>query len=271
MSVTTPAHRTETAELLAMVVEAVRDTGSRLLERYTPDARPRDRAGLLAAAHENEKVSTDHLRAALAAARPAAGWAPDDRVGGDLPPGEWWSVDAVEGNVNHIHGLPEWCVSATLIRAGQPVLTAVHQPVGDLTYTAVQGGGAWLNGEPLHVSAKVDLSIAVAATGQAEVSQNTTYQRIGASITAMLGRAMLVRATVPSTFPMLLVAAGHADLFWQYETTLPGVAAGVLLITEAGGTVTDVAGRPWRCGSTDILASAPALHAAALDVLSSVA
>src|ERR1700743_2254216 len=66
-----------------------------------------------------------------------------------LPPGEWWVVDAVEGGVNYVHGLPEWAVTVTLLRDGQPVLTVVRQPVGDLTYTAVRGAGAYLNGTRL--------------------------------------------------------------------------------------------------------------------------
>ncbi|WP_328443642.1 inositol monophosphatase family protein [Amycolatopsis sp. NBC_00438] len=260
----------EDAAVLEAAIAAVRDAGGRLLARYSGDARPADRAGLLAAAEANERTSNDELRSALAAARPQAKWLTDELETTELPPGEWWAVDAVEGNVNHVHGLPEWCVSATLLRDGVPVLAAVYQPVPDVVHSAVRGGGAFANGRPLRVSVKADLGAAVATTGQAEAGQSDTYRRIGESITAMLGAALLVRATVPSTFPMLLVAAGHADLFWQYRPTLPGVAAGALFITEAGGTVTDLAGQPWRPGSADILASAPGLHAAALATLSTV-
>jgi myo-inositol-1(or 4)-monophosphatase len=261
---------TEDAAVLAAVVDAVRDAGSRLLTRYSTDARPADRAGLLAAIDENERNSIDELHLALAAARPEAKWVTEETETTELPPGEWWAVDAVEGNVNHVHGLPEWCVSATLLRDGVPVLTAVYQPVGDVLHSAIRGGGAFAGDRRLRVSAKSDLGVAIATTGQAEAGQRETYRRIGDAITAMLGATLLVRATVPSTFPMLLVAAGHADLFWQYRPTLPGVAAGALLVSEAGGIVTDLAGAPWRPGSDGILASAPALHAAALGTLSTV-
>jgi myo-inositol-1(or 4)-monophosphatase len=70
---------------------------------------------------------------------------------------------------------------------------------------------------------------------------------------------------------MLQVAAGQADIFWQYEPTLPGVAAGVLLVTEAGGLVSDTNGKPWGPGSVDIVVSTPGLHAAAVDVRAAVA
>jgi myo-inositol-1(or 4)-monophosphatase len=258
------------ADLLPAVVEAVQAAGKRLSALYEPDARPTGRADMFRAAKRNEEASLGDLRPALTAARPGAGWVDDDQETTALPPGEWWTVDAVEGNVNHVHGMAEWCVTATLVRDGVPVLTAVHQPVGDLTYTAVRGGGAHLNGMPLHVSPKTDLDAAIVTTGQAEAGQADTYRRIGESITAMLGRALLVRASVPSTFPMLLVATGQNDVFWQYEPVLPGIAAGILLVTEAGGVATRIDGSPWAPGAPDVLVATPALHAAAIEVLAGI-
>ena len=262
----TATSRDDTATLAAMV-EAVHDAGAALLALYTPQARPADRDDMLAAGRRNEEASSARLRPALMAARPQARWVNDNQETVALPAGEWWTVDAVEGNVNHVHGLAEWCVSVTLIRDNVPVLAAVYQPVGDLAYTAVRGSGAYLNGRPLRTSAKTDLAAAIVTTGQAEAGQDLTYRRIGGSIAAMLGRALLVRATVPSTFPLLHVAAGHYDVFWQYEPVLPGIAAGALLVSEAGGVVSDVCGRPWQPGRPDVVMAAPGLHAAAIDAL----
>lgn len=256
--------------LLEKMVDAAHAAGNRLFELYLPSARPTDRDDIFAAVKRNEETSLNDLRTALEAARPEAKWVDDNQENTALPPGEYWTVDAVEGNVNHVHGLPEWCVSVTLLADNAPVLTAIYQPIGDLTYTAVRGGGAHLNGQPLKTSLKSDLGVAIVTTGQAEAGQKETYRRIGDSITAMLGRALLVRATVPSTFPLLLVAGGHYDVFWQYEPVLPGVAAGALLITEAGGIVSDTKGHTWRPGSSDFLAAAPHLHTATIEVLSTL-
>lgn len=256
--------------LLAKVIDAVHDAGTRLLALYSPDARPGDWNEIARAGHRNEDASLDGLRVALEAARPQAQWVDDDQETVVLPPGEWWAVDAVEGNVNHVHGLPEWCVSATLLRDNTPALAVVYQPIGDLTYTAIRGGGAYLNGRPLHTSTKSDLAVAIVTTGQAEAGQAHTYRRFGDAITAMLSRALLVRATVPSTFLLLLVASGHYDVFWQYEPVLPSIAAGALFITEAGGIVSDIHGHPWRPGSPDFLAASPKLHTAAVEALSTV-
>jgi myo-inositol-1(or 4)-monophosphatase len=261
----------EHADLLASVVKAATSAGGRLLADFSPDARPASRADMAARGHRLEDLVLAQLRPELAGLRPGAGWVDEDLETTPLPPGEWWAVDAVEGAVNYVHGLPEWAVTVTLLRDGRPTLTVVRQPIGDLTYTAVVGGGAYLNGRRLRASAKTDLEAAVVVTGQAEAGQDGTYRRIGASVTALLDRALLVRTSVPSTFPMLLVAAGQTDVFWQYEPVLPGVAAGALLITEAGGTVSRIDGSAWGPGHPDLLAAAPGLHQSAVKALTAVA
>ena len=260
----------EDRALLAAVVEIATEAGRAVQARYSTASRPPDRTAMFNAGTADGEASMSVLRPGLSALRPEAQWLTEELETGELPDGEWWVVDEVEGNVNHVHGLPEWGVTVALVRDGVPVLAVVRQPVDDLTYTALLGGGAQVNGAPLRASAKVELNAAIVATGQAEAEQAGTYERIGRSITAMLGEALLVRATVPSTFPMLLVAAGHNDVFWQYEPTLPGVAAGALMITEAGGVVTDIAGDAWRPGMDTVLAAAPGLHAAAVTVLAQV-
>lgn len=253
--------------LLAPVVSVTVAAGERLNALFSPEARPDSRTEMFAALRRNEEAVLGQLRDALAELRPQAKWIEEDQETTPLAPGEWWVVDAVEGNVNHVHGMPDWCVTVTLVRDQETQLTVVRQPVGDLTYSAVRGAGAHLNGNRLQVSAKTDLKDAIAVTGQAEAGQEQTYRRIGDSITAMLGNALLVRAFVPSTFPMLLVAAGHHDVFWQYAPVLPGVAAGSLIATESGGRVSQIDGSPWRPGSPDILVTTPELHQASMDAL----
>jgi myo-inositol-1(or 4)-monophosphatase len=260
----------ELSRLLPQVIAAVHAAGDRLNEQYDPQARPDSRAAMYQAGLTIEAESRAILQAALTEARPAARWAGDaeEDSGEALHPGEWWVADGAEGGVNFVHGLSEWAVSTVLIRDNEPVLAVVYQPVGDLTWTAIRGGGATLNGEPLNTSAKTSLDAAIATMSQANGGPEQN-RRTAASIEAMLGRALLVRNTIPTTFPLLAVAAGHYDLFWQYQPDLPGVAAGSLLVTEAGGIATDLRGQPWRPGAPDVLIAAPGLHAAALDVLAS--
>jgi myo-inositol-1(or 4)-monophosphatase len=258
------------ARLLNEVAAVAAEAGDRLLAVYTPDARPDNRDELTKAAARNEEISSAGLREALQALCPQALWLEEDHETGALPKGEWWVVDNVEGSVNHVHGMPEWGVSITLVADGVPQLGVFRQPVADLTYTALRGHGARQNGRRLAVSKKSGLEVAIVGTGQAEAGQAGTYARIGRSITTMLRQAFLVRATVPSTFPLLLVADGHIDGFWQYEPVLPGVALGILLATEAGGTATGIDGSPWTPASRDVLVAAPGVHAAMARALSEV-
>ena len=259
------------AALLPAVVAAVQAAGALLLARFParPDFTNLD--GVVTAIRANDAVSLGVLRGALTQARPDAGWVEDELEGGALPASEWWIVDPVEGNINHVHGLPEWGVSATLVRDNVPVLTAVYVPLTTDTYTAVSGGGAFLNGVRLRPSAKTDLNAALVATGQARPGESSeTHRRLGQAVTAMLETALVVRVTVPATFQLVLVAAGHLDAFWQHSQVRSGLVSGALLIAEAGGSVTDTHGQPWSLSSKDFLASAPGLHQAAVAVLSAI-
>ncbi|MCQ6249683.1 inositol monophosphatase family protein [Streptomyces malaysiensis] len=268
---TTPGTGLDTA-LLTRVTAAVRTAGDLLRERHTPHPRGVALGEIVAEIHANDNAVLDVLKAPLMAARPGARWAEDELEGGALPPGEWWIVDPAEGNINHVHGMSDWAVTATLVRDNRPVLTVVHLPPTGDWYTAVAGQGARLNGAPLRVSAKTDLGAALVGTGQARPGEDErTFHRIGASVTQLLVHGLVVRVSVPATLQLIHVAAGRMDAFWQFSDVRSGLVAGALLVAEAGGTVTDTRGNPWDLASGDFLATAPGIHTAAVSVLSSVA
>jgi myo-inositol-1(or 4)-monophosphatase len=261
--------------LLPRTVAAVEAAGAHLVERFdavSRTARYTTRGEVVAAIEANDAASLRFLRAPLLALRPGAGWAEDELDSGPLLPGEWWVTDPVEGNVNHVHGTTDWAVTATLVRDGEPVLTAVHLPlVGDL-YTAVRGGGAFRNGEPIRVGAKRDLDAALVGTGQASPREGADAARIiGESGTAMLRHSLVLRVSVPATLQLIQVADGRMDVFWQFSAVRSGLLAGALLVTEAGGVVSDAHGRPWMPDSRAFIATTPDLHAATVDVLSGIA
>ncbi|MFD8285235.1 inositol monophosphatase family protein [Streptomyces solisilvae] len=268
---TTPGAGLDTA-LLTRVTAAVRTAGDLLRERHTPHPRGVALDEIVAEIHANDDAVLDVLKAPLMAARPGARWAEDELEGGALPPGEWWIVDPAEGNINHVHGMSDWAVTATLVRDNHPVLAVVHLPPTGDWYTAVAGQGARLNGAPLRVSAKTDLGAALVGTGQARPGEDErTFHRIGASVTQLLVHGLVVRVSVPATLQLIHVAAGRMDAFWQFSDVRSGLVAGALLVAEAGGTVTDTRGNPWDLASGDFLATAPGIHTAAVSVLSSVA
>uniref|UniRef100_A0AAU3GYP0 Inositol monophosphatase n=1 Tax=Streptomyces sp. NBC_01401 TaxID=2903854 RepID=A0AAU3GYP0_9ACTN len=269
---TTPMPFHADSALLSEVTAAAEAAGVTLRDRHTPQARGVSLDEVVDEIHANDDAVLDVLREPLLRARRGSRWAEDELAGGALPPGEWWVVDPAEGNINHVHGMDDWAVTATLVRDNRPVLTVVHLPLTGDTYTAVAGAGSHLNGRPLKVSAKTDLGVALVGTGQAKPGEDErTFRRIGDSVTAMLINGLVVRVSVPATLQLIHVAAGRMDAFWQFSDVRSGLVAGALLVSEAGGTVTDLAGEPWNTGSRDFLAAAPGLHAGALKVLSPIA
>ncbi|MFE5554823.1 inositol monophosphatase family protein [Streptomyces sp. NPDC056544] len=260
---------TSDADLLDRTATAVRAAGAALRERFGDVVRYETRDELMHALAVNDDTALDILRPRLTSLRPEASWVEDELDGGALPPGEWWVVDPAEGNVNHLHALPEWAVTATLVRENQPVLTVVHLPLTGETYTALTGAGAHLDGRPLRVSQTADLGLSIVATSQARPDEDEkVVRRVGSSITAMLFDALVVRTAVPATLHLTNVAAGRIDAFWQFAGARADLLPGALLVTEAGGRISDAEGRPWTPQSDSFLAAAPGVHAEAVATLS---
>lgn len=265
----TPGGEAPDRDLMIPTVEAVAAAGRRLRRLFTGQARADSPDEVLVGIRANDKSSLALLRPALERARPGAGWVEDELGSGTLPDGEWWVVDPVEGNINHLQGIPDWGVTATLIRDNKAVLTAVHLPITGETYTAVRGHGAWVNGRALQVSARTELSVAIVGTSQARPDEsNEHHRRMGTSIAAMMDAALGVRVSVPATLHLLNVATGRMDAFWQHSVVRADLLAGALLVCEAGGSVTDLSGAPWSITSTDFLAAAPGVAQAARSTLS---
>ncbi|WP_320783497.1 inositol monophosphatase family protein [Streptomyces sp. CRN 30] len=257
------------ADLLAQTVIVVRAAASALRERFGETVPHQTREELMRALAANDDAALAVLRPRLTLLRPDARFVEDELAGGALPAGEWWVLDPAEGNVNHLHALPEWAVTATLVRDSQPVFTAVHLPLTGETYTALAGAGARLDGRPLHVSGTTDLGLSLVATSQARPDENEeVVRRIGSSITAMLLDALVVRTSVPATLHLLNVAAGRIDAFWQFAGARADLLPGALLVAEAGGRISDAEGRPWTPESESFLAAAPGVHAEAVTTLS---
>jgi myo-inositol-1(or 4)-monophosphatase len=259
------------SEILTQTTIAVREAAEKLRRRFSPEARPASVEALMSAVHANDETVLEQLRPRLVEIRPGAGWVEEELEGGELPPGEWWVVDPAEGNINHAHGLPEWGVTATLVRDNEPVLTTVHLPLFDATYTALVGHGAHLNGRPLRVSSKTELRLSIVGTSQSVLDPNPdTLRATSESIAAMLRDALVLRVSVPASLHLLNVAAGSMDVFWQFAGARADLLPGALLVAEAGGVITDVHGAPWTTRCTSLLAAAPSVHKEAVESLSGI-
>jgi len=182
-------------------------------------------------------------------------------VGTAAPQTEYrWIVDPLDGTTNYVHGVPHYCVSLALERHGRLLVGAVYDPVLDECFTAIDGRGAWLNGQPIRASGVSALSESLAAVGFApNVQPDAPDLRL---FLEMLPRCQAIRRTGSSALNLCYLAAGRFDLYWSYSTRIWDVAAGVLIVREAGGCVTSPDGGEFSLEEAHFLAAAtPELHA----------
>ena len=177
-----------------------------------------------------------------------------------------WLVDPLDGTANFLHGFPAVGVSVALVEHGVPVVGVVHAPLLGTTYTAYRGSGAFSNGEPMTVSTR-DAERAICATGfpfRAKADRLDEYLPV---FEAALRRFEDLRRAGSASLDLAWTAAGVFDGYFEQALGPWDVAAGALLVREAGGVVTDWSGddRAWLT-SGDIVAGSPALHAALLEL-----
>jgi myo-inositol-1(or 4)-monophosphatase len=177
-----------------------------------------------------------------------------------------WLVDPLDGTANFLHGFPAVGVSVALVEYGVPVVGVVHAPLLGVTYTASKDGGAFSNGEPMTVSGR-DPERAICATGfpfRAKADRLDEYLPV---FEAALRRFEDLRRAGSASLDLAWTAAGVFDGYFEQALGPWDVAAGALLVREAGGVVTDWSGddRAWLT-SGDIVVGSPAVHAALLEL-----
>jgi myo-inositol-1(or 4)-monophosphatase len=181
-----------------------------------------------------------------------------DRLEGEFR----WYVDPLDGTTNFAHGFPQFCVSMGLEQRpahlkpeedGTLVAAVIYDPMRDELFTAERGKGAYLNGHPIHVSAVPELAEALLATGfPSRKRHNSPNVHFYHEFTL---RSHGVRRAGSAALDLSYVASGRLDAFWEFNLNPWDTAAGILLIEEAGGRVTDFSGNPYRLDSREILAS----------------
>lgn len=179
---------------------------------------------------------------------------------------EVWVVDPLDGTMNFVYGVPFSSVSIALARYGQPVVGVVYDPYQDELFTARQGEGAWRNGQRIQVRPAPGLHEAVAVTGF-PTAQAARQQNLAGAM-ALAGRARNLRAMGSAALEMAYVACGRLTLFYELNLNPWDLAAGAVLVKEAGGRVTDTLGRPYTLATRHPVASCgDPVHAEALQVL----
>jgi len=180
--------------------------------------------------------------------------------------GEWkWIIDPLDGTTNYAHGYPCFCVSIALEHDGLLELGVIHDPMRDEMFTGERGQGATLNGRSIRVSPIDDLNSAMLCTGfPYDVRERSEFAR---HFSNFIMNAQAVRRDGAAAIDLAYVACGRFDGFWEEGLKPWDVAAGVLMIEEAGGKVTNYDGSPFSIYHPPILASNGLVHEAMMRVL----
>lgn len=241
---------------LTLALEVAREAGQELLERLH---RPREiaeksrRADLVTDADRaSERIIVARLRSAF----PSATILAEESGRHDGTADERWIVDPLDGTTNFAHAYPLFCISIAYERKGELVAAVVAAPAMGETFAAERGAGATFNGRRMRVSEIEQVSEAMTCTG----FHPADYERNARCFAAASRRAQAVRRDGAAALDLAYVACGRYDGFWEFDLSPWDVAAGTLLVREAGGTVTRVDGSPAALDARSILATNGRIH-----------
>ena len=209
-----------------------------------------------AADRASEKLVVERLRARW----PQHGIVAEEGTRSETGADYRWYVDPLDGTTNFAHGYPVFCVSIALVREkdGQLEVGVLYDPTRDELFAAERGHGATLNGKPIHVSRTSRLQESILGTGFPSHKRHKNpniffYHQITL-------RSHGVRRAGSAALDLANVACGRYDGFWEFNLNPWDTAAGVLIVQEAGGTVTRFDGTPFRLDSREVLASNGLIH-----------
>jgi myo-inositol-1(or 4)-monophosphatase len=175
-------------------------------------------------------------------------------------------VDPLDGTVNFAHGYPFFCVSVALADNGRVIAGMVHDPLRQETFSAFQGAGAFLNGRPIQVSLADQLNRSVLATGFPYDRAYSPENNV-AEFSTIVTRVQGMRRGGSAAIDLSYVACGRLDGFWELKLKPWDMAAGMLMVEEAGGKVTDRTGQPTDPYTLSIVATNGKIHPLLIDLL----
>ncbi|HEX3247430.1 MAG TPA: inositol monophosphatase family protein [Chloroflexota bacterium] len=254
------------SEIVELAVSVTRAGGAILREKFGTVLEVRYKG-------EIDVVTEVDVLAEAAIVAPIRSVFPDHQVlaeegtTGGRDPNHRWIIDPLDGTTNYSHGQPPFAVSVAYEHEGRVQVGVIYDPTQDELFVAERGGGATLNGRPLHVSNVSVLRRALLATG-------FPYERERLPLAlgqfgAFAHRSQAIRRIGSAALDLAYVAAGRFDAYWESSIRAWDIAAGILLVEEAGGTISDIYGAPLDLNSEalTVLASNSVLHPAMLETL----
>jgi myo-inositol-1(or 4)-monophosphatase len=200
-------------------------------------------------------ASQEAIRSIVLGRFPTHAFIGEEQPGGTLPAADYcWVVDPLDGTMNYVHGVPHYAVSVALVKGEEILAGAIYDPQAEECFLAARGEGAYLNGKRLKTSGVEKLADALAVA-----SFSTTVGRTSPEISQFVAAVMQcqgIRRTGSAALNLSYVAAGRFDAFWALSTQSWDVAAGALLVVEAGGVVTDIDGNAFTLKRPHPVASA---------------
>ena len=250
---------------LPAVERIARDAGELLMTRFGSDVAI-ELKGEVDLVTEMDRRSEELVAGRLTVEFPGTailaeeGWRSDDTGSG------LWIVDPLDGTTNYAHGFPVFAVSIAFERAGVIELGVVFDPTRQECFSAARGRGTTMNGRAVHVSTRADLGASLLATGFPYDIRTSPRNNL-AEFSRFAMRARGIRRAGAAALDMSYVAAGRFDGFWEESLSPWDVAAGSLLVTEAGGCLTGYAGEPAVIRTGRLVASNGLIHAAMIATL----
>lgn len=177
-----------------------------------------------------------------------------------------WIIDPLDGTTNYTHAYPCFCVSIALEENSEIVMGVAYNPILDELFSAINGEGAWLNGNMIHVSKTDKLEHALLATGRLTRNQQDISIQFG-QFRQLSVKAQGTRRDGSAILDLCYVAMGRFDGFWEFGLKPWDTAAGSIIIKEAGGRITTFTGQPFNPFGSEVLASNGILHKSIMDNL----
>jgi myo-inositol-1(or 4)-monophosphatase len=255
------------SDYLNTAVEIARESGALLAELFTQpmEITYKRRSDLVTAAdRRSEALIVEQLRRHF----PEHGIVAEEGGGHSAPSEYCWYVDPLDGTTNFAHGFPMFCVTLGLACRGEVIAGVVYDPTRNDLYTAERGGGAYLNGRRLQVSRTEKLSEGLVATGFPPFATNHDLNIKFYFRFTELSHG--IRRCGSAALDLCSVAAGRFDGFWELKLNPWDKAAGSLLVTEAGGRMSDIQGRPFDLLGDDVFASNGLIHGQMLEVFAEI-